>query len=212
MQIVKLGGSLHHHPLLASQLHACAQQAACIVVPGGGIYADRVRHAQKQAGFSDALAHWQAIDAMDEMALQWHQLAPNLDLVRSLEQMLQGIAAGRSMLWLPSPMLRLDQALPRNWQVTSDSIALWLAQQFVLHAQRAQQDLLLNVTLIKAILPQRGDLAAMQQEQLLDGYFDQMLAQLTQQAATNPLCHLRVMLNSIETLHKPPILLATIPR
>ena len=99
-----------------------------VIVPGGGPFADQVRDAQRRMGFSDTAAHAMAILAMDQFGhviLDRHErLAP----ARSLEDIEQrvggrenpGLAAVRR--W---PFSAPD--IPASWDITSDSLAAWLA-------------------------------------------------------------------------------------
>jgi hypothetical protein len=85
--VVKLGGSLLADP---ARLRAWLAQLAagalgpCLIVPGGGPFADAVRTAQAALGFDDALAHRLALDAMGRMAQVFCALEPKLGIVSAL--------------------------------------------------------------------------------------------------------------------------------
>ncbi len=129
MLIIKLGGSLLGHPQLHQLLGNLSQYPSCIIVPGGGIYADQVRKAQSIAGFDDESAHFMAIAAMNQSAQVLQQMAPSLTLLQTQQQLLNAIENRQSVIWQPYQMLSREPDLPRNWQVSSDSIAAWLAHQ-----------------------------------------------------------------------------------
>jgi aspartokinase-like uncharacterized kinase len=128
--VVKLGGSLVADP---PRLRAClahlADGAAAprVVVPGGGPLAEAVRSAQAALGFSDALAHRLALDAMGRMAEILSELEPRLVPARDPEAIAAVLAAGRVPVWDPVALRDGHPDIPETWDVTSDSLALWLA-------------------------------------------------------------------------------------
>ena len=125
--IVKLGGSLVAAPRLAELLAGLAEAGApLIVVPGGGPLADAVRTLQPRLSLSDRACHHMAILAMESLAVAFADLAPRLIPCADAAAMADAHAAGRAALWLPAAMGR-DAELPASWDVTSDSLALWLA-------------------------------------------------------------------------------------
>ncbi len=181
MPLIKIGGSLLAHPRLPALLQILAHIPACLIIPGGGVYADAVRNAQLQAGFDDEEAHWQAIAAMDQSALSLHQLAPELPIVSQQDDLQQAMQQGQTVIWQPYQMLKQDCQLPATWQVTSDSLAAWLALQFLTQAW-AQDLILQELILIKATsMPAASSIQQMQQSGLLDGYFHHLLQQIQQQ-------------------------------
>ncbi|WP_430913585.1 uridylate kinase [Methylobacterium sp. sgz302541] len=127
LTVVKVGGSLLAAPeRLRAVLRACAEgrEGACILVPGGGPFADAVRNAQADLGFSDALAHRLALDAMGRMAEIFCDLEPRLRVLCDPASM-GGVAA----IWDPAALKTGRPDIPERWDVTSDSLALWLAAE-----------------------------------------------------------------------------------
>lgn len=130
--IVKLGGSLLRYPDKLIEL--CRFLSYCrvksfIVVPGGGIFADSVRLVDKIFSLPSSISHWMAIKSMDIYGLLLAYLIPNGRLASSLYE--------ASMLWMDgyTPIIevyRLKElrSLPESWDVSSDSIALKLAQDW----------------------------------------------------------------------------------
>lgn len=90
-----------------------------IIVPGGGPFADIVReHAQSM---SDDVAHWMAVLAMD---LYGMYLADETS-ARVIENF-EDVTGGASII-LPHKLLQKEDPLPHSWDVTSDSIAAYIA-------------------------------------------------------------------------------------
>jgi aspartokinase-like uncharacterized kinase len=127
--VVKLGGSLLGTPELQAWLDMLATQSdgRVIIVPGGGVFADAVREAQKTGGFDDIIAHHAALLAMDQYGLVLQALQPALATAASELEISERSWQHRAIVWLPSRMALADNDIPKNWEVTSDSLAAWLA-------------------------------------------------------------------------------------
>ena len=126
--VVKVGGShgarpSHLRRLMAS-LAGAARRHPLVVVPGGGSFADAVRDADRRFGLGDSAAHWMAILGMDQYGHLLAELAPGAALVARRRE----LARGRLNVLLPSAWFRRVDPLPHSWDVTSDSIAAWLAR------------------------------------------------------------------------------------
>jgi aspartokinase-like uncharacterized kinase len=132
--VIKIGGSLEADPHRRRALLVAIADGAhgrCVVVPGGGGFADAVRAAQDRDGFGDAEAHRRALDAMGRAAGIFRGIEPRL--VHSLEPWVESPGA-RARVWNPSILRAGHPEIPETWDVTSDSLALWLAAQ--LRAER----------------------------------------------------------------------------
>jgi aspartokinase-like uncharacterized kinase len=105
-------------------LGRAARQRCLVVVPGGGSFADEVRRADRRFDLGDSAAHWMAILAMDQYGYLLARLAPGAALVRSRRE----LAPGRLNVLAPSAWLLRADSLPHSWDVTSDSIAAWVAR------------------------------------------------------------------------------------
>ena len=129
--IVKLGGSLALAPALRAWLAALVRAGAgrVAVVPGGGPFADAVRTAQREQGFDDASAHRMALLAMEQYALMLTGMQAQLALADSAEAFARELAQARVPVWMPSAMVLASREIPASWDVTSDSLAAWLAGQ-----------------------------------------------------------------------------------
>jgi 5-(aminomethyl)-3-furanmethanol phosphate kinase len=127
LAIIKLGGSHATGPYLKDWLTAIAAEAGSIaIVPGGGPFADAVRTAQASIGYDDRAAHAMAMMAMAQFGCALRSLNPALTLAASRSAILRAIKDGKVPVWSPEPMARAA-ALPETWDLTSDSLAAWLA-------------------------------------------------------------------------------------
>jgi probable H4MPT-linked C1 transfer pathway protein len=129
--VVKLGGGVlarpEHFDAAVAAIAAASREHRVLVVPGGGPFADAVRDADRRLGIDDATAHWMAVLAMDQYA---HLIASRLSggvLVTDAREIADAIGAGHVPILAPYRWLRAADPLPHSWDVTSDSIAAWLA-------------------------------------------------------------------------------------
>ncbi len=126
--VAKIGGSLHASPDLARWIEALRRWPHRLtLVAGGGPFADAVRAAQPRLGFDDETAHAMAVLAMEQYALALSQLH-GLDLAATAEELDAAHARGRPALWRASPMVSTARDIAPGWDVTSDSLAAWLAR------------------------------------------------------------------------------------
>ena len=128
--VVKIGGSLCGSPLLPQWMAALRVASfALTIVSGGGPFADAVRATQPKMGFSDDAAHRMALLAMEQYALALADRFEDLALAASLDDMRGAHARGCAAVWRPSAMVATAIDIPANWDVTSDSLAAWLARR-----------------------------------------------------------------------------------
>lgn len=126
--VVKLGGSHAFAPHLTAWVEALAGCGGRIViVPGGGPFADGVRAAQPRMGFDDRAAHHMALLAMEQYGLALASLDPRLVPAASVSAISAALEGGRVPVWLPARMAMAAEDIPASWDVTSDSLAAWLA-------------------------------------------------------------------------------------
>ena len=131
MWVIKLGGSLAAAERLPQLLRclAAAGSGRCVLVPGGGPFADAVRVAQRQWRFDDARAHHMALLAMVQYGLLLTGLNPALQAAPDPATIRAALAAGRLPVWTGVTAALADPGLEASWQLTSDSLAVWLARR-----------------------------------------------------------------------------------
>ena len=135
--VLKVGGSLLSLPELQASLRdliAKQSPAHCVLVPGGGPWADEVRQADARLGLAAEDSHWLAIKAMSMFAHLLHALLPEATMVDCLATLRKSASQEPLVIVDPEPLLRsathvLGPArLPHDWSATSDSIAARLAE------------------------------------------------------------------------------------
>jgi len=126
--VIKLGGSFAFSADLGNWIAAIAGcGGSAVIVPGGGPFADAVRAAQVQMGFDDRTAHRMALLAMEQYGCAIKSLHEALSLAGSLDSIRRGLAGHQVPVWLPAQMALSATDIPPSWDVTSDSLAAWLA-------------------------------------------------------------------------------------
>jgi 5-(aminomethyl)-3-furanmethanol phosphate kinase len=127
LTVVKLGGGLGRGAgddalrALCATLGELGARHPLLVVPGGAWFADAVRDAYRRFGLPADTSHHMAVLGMEQFGWLLSELIPGA--VRSTDP--ARAAAGRTTVLLPAALPL--ESLPRSWQVTSDSIAAWVA-------------------------------------------------------------------------------------
>lgn len=131
MWVIKLGGSLLGSPELNGWLDVIARHGdgKIVIVPGGGILADAVYESQLLSGVDDLVAHKMAVMAMDQYGVLLAGLNDDLVTAASDLEIAERGWQHRAIVWLPSSMVIADDSIPTTWELTSDSLAAWLAHK-----------------------------------------------------------------------------------
>jgi 5-(aminomethyl)-3-furanmethanol phosphate kinase len=131
MIVVKLGGSLSQSDTLIQCLNNIEknyQDKTVVIVPGGGAFADQVRMAQRRWQFDDKTAHKMAILAMQQMALLIKGLKSDFSIAHSVTDIRQQLQQKKIVIWSPDIVELDNAAIQASWDITSDSLAAWLAK------------------------------------------------------------------------------------
>lgn len=131
--VLKIGGGLLADAgsldTVLGEIETAGRGCSLLVVPGGGPFADMVRHIDRQVGLSHDAAHWMAILAMDQYAQLIASRLTNGKLVSASGEIETARHEGRVPVLAPYQWMRDADPLPHSWDVTSDSISAWVAGQ-----------------------------------------------------------------------------------
>jgi len=131
---IKVGGGLAAFPgaldRVSREVVELAGKYRVLVLPGGGPFADAVRHFQRQETLSADAAHWMAILAMDQYAHVLAERIPGAVLVDEPGAVPGALNQGAVVVLAPYRWMRAADVLPHSWNVTSDSVAAFVAGAF----------------------------------------------------------------------------------
>ncbi len=183
LEVIKVGGSLFRRPGFASRLQAflCRRGGRPgLLVPGGGELVDVLRRWHRRHGWSETAAHWAAVRALDVNAWLVHCMLPGSRLLETPQEFAAWYrnaatdSAARSWaVCAPWDWLRRQDwgsplpELPATWDVTSDSIAAWVAGKLGAAA----------LVLLKSA-PPPGSLAAAVEQGYVDPWLPRVRSQL----------------------------------
>lgn len=129
--IVKIGGSLAAYPkklrTLCYSLSKLSKSYPIIIIPGGGEFADVVRIADKRFKLSVEASHRMAILGMDQYGFLLSDLIPGSCVVNQFGAIKKALDLGDLPIFLPSHFLLAEDSLENSWDVTSDSISVYIA-------------------------------------------------------------------------------------
>jgi aspartokinase-like uncharacterized kinase len=163
MHVIKLGGSLEKSKQLTDCLNYIAENidGNVIIVAGGGLFAEQVRLAQQHWQFNDVIAHEMAILAMQQMALLFNGIRGDFKVLSSVNDIFLQQKKTQKIIWSPD-IVELNQAsIKASWEITSDSLAAWLATQL-----QANQ-----LTLVKAANFSETNIAQLVEQGIIDSAF-----------------------------------------
>jgi 5-(aminomethyl)-3-furanmethanol phosphate kinase len=130
--VLKVGGSLSRGAgleALCAEICRLGKRYRLLIVPGGGTFADQVRAMYRRYSLSETAAHRMALLAMDQYGYLLNQLIDESSLADNFDSVNQIANMGRVAILLCSALINHADPLPHSWEVTSDSIAAWVARQ-----------------------------------------------------------------------------------
>ena len=136
-----------------------------VIVPGGGPFADQVRTASCDWDLPESCAHDMAVLGMQQYAHMLVGLTDNIRLVETLQELIDAIANQHVVVWAPYLEVTRATDLKKNWQTTSDSIAIWLAAK--INAR--------NLLLIKSAKVAEKSIQQLIEEKIVDQCFSSYL-------------------------------------
>lgn len=126
--VVKVGGSFARYSTLVDIIRALEMgRGRTVIVPGGGPFSDVVRREQPKIGFDDSAAHRMALLGMAQFGMALASLSPHLKPTPSVAAIKRALASDAVPVWMPFDLLDGRDDVLENWEMTSDSLAAWLA-------------------------------------------------------------------------------------
>lgn len=126
--VARIGDGLAGTPHLKVWLDALAAwPGALVVAPGGGPFGAAARAASQTMELNAVVAQKIALMAMDQYAVALAAVRPSPVLADSEEALRDAIQARRIAIWAPSRMAVTAADIPATSEISSDSLAAWLA-------------------------------------------------------------------------------------
>lgn len=119
-----------------------------VIIPGGGPFVEPIKELSERGAISDDMAHWMAVLAMHQYGLFLADGELEIPLVESIHGLK---SAGHICVVLPYKILKDDDCLPHTWDVTSDTIAAFIAREL-------GEKSFIKVTDVDGILDEKGSL------------------------------------------------------
>ena len=124
-QVVKIGGSLF--PNYAIELAKRLKGTGSLIVLGGGEFANLIRKYDEEMNFSEEANHWTAIGCMDIIAKLVNDKVESARLAYTIEEANRVSDDGFTPIFIVSDFLKSEDPFECSWDVTSDSIAAYIA-------------------------------------------------------------------------------------
>ena len=97
-----------------------------IIIPGGGPFVEVIKKHSERMAISEDAEHWMAVLAMHQYGFFLADGESAIPLIESLEELSN---AGHVCILLPYKILKADDCLSHTWDVTSDTIAAFIANK-----------------------------------------------------------------------------------
>ncbi len=131
--LIKIGGSLFPEKaiLLCQAIvdlnNSIRSPKKIVFICGGGMFANKIRKYNRDIHFSDTANHNSAIMCMDIVGTLLADKVSGLESVNSVEMVELILKQGKLPLINPSALIKSHDELEHSWKVTSDSIAMYIA-------------------------------------------------------------------------------------
>ena len=126
--VVKIGGSLF--PDYAIDLADKLKNTESLIILGGGEFANLIRKYDEDINFSDETNHWTAIECMDIISKLVNDKVKSTKLAYSIDEANEISDKGFTPIFVVSEFLKTNDPFDCSWDVTSDSIAAYVADMF----------------------------------------------------------------------------------
>ena len=176
--VIKFGGSSATCAAVAPWINAIERASnPIVVVPGGGPFADTVRKYQPRMGYDDEAAHEMAILGMEQFGTALISLGTRMVKATNEAEIEAALAKDQVPVWMPLDAVLADPVIDKDWTVTSDSLAAWLAARFGG----------IKLCLLKQIdVPENSTVDALVGAQIVDESFARLLHQDTRVFIAGP--------------------------
>lgn len=99
----------------------------CLFVIGGGEFANLIRKYDAEIGFSEDITHETAIDSMDILAKLLNDKLAFTEISHAVEEAISISNSNKIPIMICSDILKENEPFEHSWNVTSDSIAAYIA-------------------------------------------------------------------------------------
>ena len=99
----------------------------CLFVIGGGEFANLIREYDAEIGFSQDITHETAIDSMDILAKLLNDKLAFAEISYTIEEAISISNSNKVPIMICSQILHENEPFEHSWNVTSDSIAAYIA-------------------------------------------------------------------------------------
>ena len=126
--VARIGDGLAATPHLKVWLDALAAWPGSLAIaPGGGPFGAAARSASEAMGLNAVVAQKIALMAMDQYAVALAAVRPSPVIAETEDELRAAIASRRIAVWAPARMIAAASDIPATSEISSDSLAAWLA-------------------------------------------------------------------------------------
>jgi len=128
--VIQIGGNLADWVTMTDWLTLAGRMAAkapTVIVPTGGPFAETIHEAEDMWRLSPSVVRRMVLLGMDSHALLLHGIHSNIATAANFAAIWANAAAGNASVWMPGGLARERADLIDDWDMSSDSLAAWLA-------------------------------------------------------------------------------------